>query len=62
MAGLRVTHGKSNSAILDIPTKDKGILKYFTSLSGMKQFVEGKRNVIYFNPRSDFAKEEKPNG
>lgn len=59
MGGLRVTHGKNNSAILDIPTKDRGLLKFFTSLSGMKEFAEHKRKVMYFNPRSDFADKHK---
>ena len=50
-------HGRKNCAVLDVPTKDRGVLKFFTSISGMKEFVEGKRSVIFFNPRSDFAKE-----
>lgn len=47
-----------NSGILEIPTKDKGTLQYFTSLSGLKDFLLGKRQYIFFNPRSDFAVEE----
>ena len=57
MAGLRVMHGRKNCAVLDIPTKDRGVLKFFTSISGMKEFAEGKRSFIFFNPRSDFGSE-----
>lgn len=53
MPGVRVLKNQK-SLILEIPTKDRGILKYFTSVSGMKALVEGKRNFIYFNPRADF--------
>lgn len=56
--GLRCIRGRG-AAILEIPTKDKGILQYFTSLSGMKALAEGKRNFIFFNPRSDFAVDSK---
>ena len=58
MAGLRVTRSEKG-ATLHVPTKDRGVLKYFTSISAMKKFVENKLPVIYFNPRSDFAKEFK---
>lgn len=52
--GLRVVRGRG-AGILEIPTKDKGILQYFTSLSGMREFADGERNYIFFNPRSGFA-------
>lgn len=61
MAGLRVMASKKG-LVLDIPTKDRGILKYFTSKSGMIELLQGRRSVVYFNPRSDFAVEEVESG
>ena len=41
----RTLHG----AILKIPTKDGGIKRFVTPLSGMKAFVDGRRLFMYFN-------------
>jgi len=55
MAGLRVLMSKNKTGlVLDIPTKDRGRLQYFTSASGVIKLIEGKIPFVYFNPRSDF--------
>ena len=57
--GLRVVKSKKNTLVLDIPTKDRGILRFFTSASGMLELIQEKRHVVYFNPRNYFSKESK---
>ena len=42
--------------VLKIPLKDKKVLRYVTSLSGLKDFTEGKRHFIYFNPLGEEEK------
>ena len=55
MAGLRVMLTSTKKGlVLDIPTKDRGVLKYFTPVSGIRKLIEGKIPVAYFNPRGDF--------
>lgn len=55
MSGLRVMITSTKKGlVLEIPTKDRGILKYFTPISGVLKLIKGDIPVIYFNPRSDF--------
>ena len=57
MAGIRCRR-TNKGAVLEIPTKN-GIKKYATSLYVMRQFIEGKIFVLYFNDFGDFVKEDK---
>ena len=55
MAGLRVIMSMTKKGlILEVPTKDRGTLRYFTPVSGVQKLLSGDIPLIYFNPRSDF--------